>query len=676
MRSVPERRVDAEGREKTHTLPTSQTAQPESLLAKWLLGKGRLDERGERSATHPWYRVLSLTGVDYFSTLGYQPGIALLAAGLLSPLATVLLVAVTVFGALPIYREVARHSYVGQGSIAMLENLLSGWKSKILVLILLGFAATDFVITMTLSAADAARHACENPYLHPLLGDAHTRITLALLLLLAIVFFRGFSEAIQLATLVTVPYLLLNLIVLMRCVVEVVHHPQLWSRWHNAVLMHGDWTSLLLASTLIFPKLALGMSGFETGVSVMPLVKGTAEDDRQSIPAGRIRATQHLLATAALIMSFFLLVSSTVSTLLIPPDAYRIGGPAAGRALAYLAHQLLGDGFGTIYDLSTITILWFAGASAMAGLLSLVPRYLPRFGMAPVWAAFSRPLVLVFFGVNTLVTLVFHASVEAQGGAYATGVLVLMLSAAVAVTLSFWRDASQRLKQSRHPALQCAFFSIVSCVFAYTLVDNVHERPDGAIIASIFILAILVLGFASRHYRSTEMRVSGFNFADAASEALWPQVAGRKVHLVPIHDLHPANMRRKAQEIRRYYQVSGPFAFLHVSLVDNRSEFLSPIVVRLNREGDDYLIEVSQATAIANSIAYISELARPLSIFVTLTRRNLTSQALNYLLLGEGETGLMLYMILVKYWEWTHEQDLPRIFLMSETPDSGTLQQA
>jgi hypothetical protein len=639
---------------------TRETAgPPKSLFGRWILGGSRMDERAHtaRQKTHPWYAVLWLTGVDYFSTLGYQPGIALLAAGAISPIATSILVLVTLACALPIYAQVARRSYVGQGSMALLENLLPGWSGKVLVLILLGFAGTDFVITMTLSAADAAQHAVENPFLHPILGGSRLEIALGLLALLALVFLMGFNEAIHLAAAVAIPYLALNLAVIIRSSWEILHRPYLFHQWRASLALHGDWTALMLAGALVFPKLALGLSGFETGVSVMPLVSGDVNQSADQVPHRRIRNTHKLLAAAALIMSVMLISSSFVTTLLVPADAYRIGGAANGRAIAYLAHRLLGDAFGTVYDLSSILILWFAGASAMAGLLHLIPRYLPRFGMAPLWVAYARPLVLALLAIDVVVTLVFHASV-AQGGAYATGVLVLMLSAAVAAALALWRE---------NRPLSSLYCWLVSAVFLYTVVANVFERPDGIVIASIFITAVIGFSAASRYRRSTELRVANLTIVDDASARTWESILDKKVNLVPIRGLDAAARGRKAAEIRQYYSVQGPLAFIHVQLLDNRSEFLASLHMRVSVEDDQYLIEVSQAIAIANTIAYISELLDPISIFLGLSRENLMTQSLRYLLWGEGETGLMVYTILVRYWNWTPPGDVrPVIFLISE----------
>src|SRR4051794_1932494 len=174
---------------------------------------------------------MCLTGVDYFSTLGYQPGIAFLAAGLLSPLATIVLVLLTLFGALPVYRRVAAESPHGEGSIAMLERLLSYWKGKILVLVLLGFAATDFMITMTLSAADATAHLVENPHLEPYLSGKQVVVTLFLLALLGGIFLRGFTEAIGIAVALVAAYLALNVVVIGDAILLVLARPIYQEHW-------------------------------------------------------------------------------------------------------------------------------------------------------------------------------------------------------------------------------------------------------------------------------------------------------------------------------------------------------------------------------------------------------------------------------------------------------------
>src|SRR5690349_5767899 len=198
-------------------------ARESSWFKRWLYSgavtemEGPHEPRG-RHQQHPWWKVMCLTGVDYFSTLGYQPGIAFLAAGILSPFATMILVLLTLFGALPIYSIVARESPHGEGSIAMLEALLSRWKGKLFVLVLLGFVATDFVITITLSAADATAHVIENPFVQAYAPFLSHRIvvTLILVALLGAIFLKGFKEAIGIAVLLVGAYLFLNVIVVGR----------------------------------------------------------------------------------------------------------------------------------------------------------------------------------------------------------------------------------------------------------------------------------------------------------------------------------------------------------------------------------------------------------------------------------------------------------------------------
>lgn len=428
---------------------------------------------------HSWWQVMCLTGVDYFSTLGYQPGIAFAAAGVLSPIATLILVLLTLFGALPIYNRVAAESPHGQGSIAMLENLLSRWKSKLFVLALLGFVATDFVITITLSAADAAEHVIHNPFIEEHLPqiDHPITVTVVLIGILSAIFIKGFKEAIGIAVFLVASYLLLNLVVVGVGAYEIATHPSMLQNWKDAVFTvpdSGGTRSIFLIfglSLLVFPKLALGLSGFETGVAVMPLIKSP----------NRIEKTRKLLRSAALIMSFFLIASSFITSVLIPAAEFEHGGKAQGRALAYIAHSYLGELFGTAYDISTILILWFAGASAMAGLLNIVPRYLPRYGMAPNWARATRPLVMIISVICFVITYIFEANVEAQGGAYATGVLVLMTSAAIAVSISAWvRNEGTKW-----------IFIFIALVFTYTTIILSYRTPKLAFEASVIDVKIL-----------------------------------------------------------------------------------------------------------------------------------------------------------------------------------------
>jgi len=511
------------------------TARQRRRFRVWLF-EGRREAESASAHQHhqeSWWKVMCLTGVDYFSTLGYQPGIAFVAAGALSPVATLVLVLLTLLGALPIYNRVAEASPHGQGSISMLEELLPRWRGKAFVLCLLGFAATDFVITITLSAADATAHIIGNPFVPPQFNHP-IALTLILLAALCGIFLKGFKEAIGLAVALVAVYLALNVVVIGVALEHVFQHPDVIPSWKSTLLQqHGSWTMMVAVALLLFPKLALGLSGFETGVALMPLVKGGAADTLED-PAGRIESTKKLLKTAALVMSVLLMGSSITTTLLIPPEAFQDGGPAAGRALAYLAHEYFGEVFGTIYDLSTISILWFAGASAMAGLLNLVPRYLPRYGMAPDWARAIRPLVVMFGLITILITILFEADVEAQGGAYATGVLVLMTSAAVAVTLHVRRKRERTV------------FGLITLVFVYTTIVNIYERPEGIKIASWFIATIIVTSMISRVLRSTELRVQEVKPDDTALRFL--RAAGESP--IRILAIRPGDGRREAYEAK------------------------------------------------------------------------------------------------------------------------------
>lgn len=632
-------------------LPTpSPPRASQSALTRWLLANRVHTPEGPEASEsgaekHAWWKVMCLTGVDYFSTLSYLPGIAALAAGVLSPLATLLIVLLTLLGMLPMYRKVAEESPHGQGSVSMLERLLPFWRGKFFVLVLLGFVATSWIVTITLSSADATVHMIENPALHDALKGKAVLVTIVLLLLLGGVFLLGFSEAVVVAIPLVAVFLVLNAVVAGEGLYGVFTQAGAFDGWTDRLTENGSGFGDLLGPALVaFPLLVLGLSGFETGVSMMPLVAGEGADERERL-ASRVRNTRLLLTTAALIMSVYLLATTFVTAVLIPPAEFRAGGQASGRAMAYLAHERLGESFGTVYDISSVLILWFAGASAMAGLINIVPRYLPGYGMAPDWGRAVRPVVIVYTVVSILITIAFDADVNKQAGAYATGILAMMVSGAAAVTISAYR------RRSRPGTVG---FGVLTAVLVYALFENVREKPDGIAISGLFVAGIVLVSVISRVARTTELRADAIELDPTARE--WIQealAADGQINIVANQRQAGDDAEYQAKEVaqRGTNPVPGKarILFLEIDVVDP-SEFSQTLKIRGVQVGPHRVLR-TESPAAPNAIAAVLLALRDATgvrprCYLEWAEGNPLGHLLRYLLLGRGDTAPVIREII------------------------------
>jgi hypothetical protein len=243
--------------------------------------------------------------------------------------------------------------------------------------------------------------------------------------------------------------------------------------------------------------------------------------------------------------------------------------------------------------------------------------------------------VFIFTAVAFAITIIFHASVVAQGSAYATGVLAIMLSAAVAVTLSVRRRGHRRATIA---------FGLITLVFAYTTAANIVERPDGVKIAFFFITAIIVTSLISRATRSTELRVTGIRFDDRAERILRDLAASGEIRLIA-NEPDEGSRREyeeKERETREIHHLSPdePVAFLEVTVPD-ASEFASDLeVVGEDRHG--YRVLRVESPTIPNAIAALLLRIRDMTgkkphVYFHWAEGNPIMAMLRYLLFGGGD---------------------------------------
>ncbi len=651
-----------------------------------------------------WWLVLCLIGLDYFSTLAYLPSLAVEAVGPLAPLAAVVVVIVTLLFALPVYLYVVGRSPHGRGGTGVIERLVPGWSGKLLVLLLLAFVATDYVVTQNLSVADAAEHLRANPYFKGYVDPAVTEHfhperwstnphwqrfvgffdrQLVVTLMLSLISFSLWAwwcngsprMFLRIAVVVVLSYLALNGLVIGSGLAYLAGEGQpLVRQWLHVARTDlqvaegapfgtapAAWRLVRLA-LVSFPYVALGLSGFELSMAVVPLIRGNENDDPEH-PRGRIRDMRKLLVTAATLMACALLGSVTVAATLIPTREFQDQGTAMHRALSYLAHggrlsnglagntvnSLFGPEFGTAYDACTIAILCMAGACVTIALRDYVPEYLKRFGMELNWAH-RVGIKMRFFNVLVLIVVfVFHAHISALQWVYATSVLVLLSSGSLAALTDLRSRFPRGLARivTTYPALIALMFFVSMAVLTLTI------SRAGLEIALAFGVGILITSFVSRWIRSTELRFEAFEFVDAESQERWEHWCAHEFQVLVPHRPGLYSRVEREQAIRDCHRIAAetPVLIIEAKLGDP-SDFYHLPLIRVTRENGTELIHVSRCASVAHVIAAIAlemaKVGRPPEVHFGWSDESPLAANLNFLLFGQGNIPWMVRSLIQK----------------------------
>jgi hypothetical protein len=640
------------------------------------------------TAGWPW--VLCVVGLDYLSSLAYQPSVAFTSAGALAPVVTVVVVAVTFGLTVPLYCYIAGRSPRGQGSAGLLEKLIPGWRGKVLVVVLLGFAAADLVFTRTFSAADAAEHLLHSP-LDPwrrTLDDAGREFgdavghgdgrrlvaTFGILLAGSVISLwcrKGVNRGlVRLSAVALTVYLTLTSVVTAAGLAHLADRSDLVEGWWRAARSQtsdpatdlstvAGWLPLAFAAAILFPKLALGMSGYELALTGMPLVRVGRADDPDR-PARRVRRTRFMLVTLAGLMAVYLLSTTFVTAVLIPAEAFATDGLAANRALAYLAHggavtsggelsPAFGPWFGSVYDVATVVVLTLAGVTVLIATRELIPPYLCRLGMEWEWARRVGVMMYLFAAVKFAVTVVYRADVDAQRGAYLTGVLALFTVA----SFTGFADVLHRRGPGRWGRLVVLgpVFLAAVVTFAASFVSVVWHQPGGLVLALAFVVLLLSTSMVTRFFRSTELRVEGFTFADAESKAMWDDLVRNDYPmLVPLRP-NGRGPAVKEGEIRRLHRVPAefPLVFIRAELGD-ASEFYQRPLIRVCREGGRVVVDITRCASVPHTLAAaaieISKAGVVPEVHFGWSAENPLTANLHFVLFGHGNVPWMVYTLI------------------------------